>query len=99
MRVDIHFVCKKGLHWTQVDQNIYETGNWYVADRTADQVIGGRVYLHDKQNTAAWHGGRVIGWRPVDSTRRKIFTYVLEGDFQVKLLDGWGNEKAVVRKP
>ena len=96
--VDLHFVCKKHKNWTELDANVFESGNWVVADKVAKDAIGGRLYLHEKQNDIALHGGTIVEWRKFNDSRRKIFTYRLDGDFKVCCPGRWGNEKAIVRR-
>lgn len=96
--IDLHFVCKKQKNWTKLDANMFETGNWKVGNKAANEAIGGRVYLHERQNDIAWHGGTIIEWRLLSNSTRKIFTYRLDGNFDVRCTSGWGNEKAIVRR-
>lgn len=101
MTIDLHFVCKQGLNHRCVAKETkeYESGNWIVADDIADGAVGGRVYLHEAQAAEAWHGGTIISWsRAPDEPARKVFRYRVEGPFRVRLREGWGQEKAIVRR-
>jgi hypothetical protein len=64
----------------------------------ADEAIGGRIYLHEGQRDRAWHGGTVTKWRASPEPGRMIFTYVVDGDFRVQCNEGWGQEKAIIRR-
>ena len=96
---DLHFVCKLRENWSNLGGGQFETGNWHVAKNVADEATGGRIHLHETQGDPAWHGGTIVGWRPHPTEQgRLIFTYVVDGDFRVRRRDGWGQEKAIVRR-
>src|SRR4051812_1077297 len=98
MSVDLHYICPHGDRWTQLPANEFETGNWVCGEDTANEAIGGRIYLHETQRSSAWHGGRIIRWRhPPEATSKFAFTYVVDGNFRITLREGWGQERAVVR--
>lgn len=96
--IDLHFICKQREHWTDLGTNRFETGNWTVARTTAEESIGGRVYLHERQHEAAWHGGTITGWRDAPDASRIILSYTMDGPFREKCGNGWGREKAIVRR-
>lgn len=99
MPIDLHFVCPEGRNHKSLNGKEYESGNWVVSNRTAQESIGGRIYLHKSQRTEAWHGGTITKWREhKENPRRKIFTYVLDEDHRVSCLEGWGQEKAIIRR-
>ncbi len=101
MAIDLHFVCKQGLNHRCVDRDtkVYESGNWIVADETANKAVGGRLYLHESRAADAWHGGTIVSWTPAaNEPGRKVFRYRVEGPFRVRLREGWGQEKAIVTR-
>ncbi len=98
MAVDLHFICKHGENHRRLELQRYETGDWVVSDATADEAIGGRVYLHERQDEPAWHGGTILGWRAADEPERKVFTYAVDGPFRIRCSGAWGREKAIVRR-
>lgn len=99
MPTDIHLICQQGARHTNLGNPVWETGNWVVSDTQADNLVGGRVYLHSNQAEPAWHGGTIQSWRIApDEPGRKIFRYVVDGDFRIKCRAGWGQEKAVVQR-
>lgn len=101
MPTDLHFICRHGRSHRKVGQQIYETGNWAVSPEVAEQAIGGRVYLHERQDEAAWHGGTITAWRHAEENServRVVFTYVVDQPFRVKCKEGWGQEKAIIRR-
>jgi hypothetical protein len=98
MTLDLHFVCKRGENFKRVGDAEFETGDWSVANDTADEAIGGNVYLHAAQRDVAWHGGQILKWRPSEREGRKIFSYVSDGNYKVKCESGWSQEVAIVRR-
>ena len=99
MTIDLHFICPHGDKWTNLGNNKFETGNWTMGQQAADESIGGRIYLHEHQRDVAWHGGKIIAWRPSDEAGRVIFTYQVDGPFRVRCTESWAQEKAIVRHP
>ncbi|MDP4026838.1 hypothetical protein Q8W71_30020 [Methylobacterium sp. NEAU 140] len=95
--IDLHFICPQGLNHRRVEESVYESGNWAVSDERADEAVGGRIYLHEKQRERSWHGGTILSWRPFDASR-KVFTYRAEGQIRVLCPGGWGQEQATVRR-
>jgi hypothetical protein len=101
MAVHLHFICKQGLNHKKIANKLYETGNWQISEKIATESIGGRIYLHEKQDQTAWHGGTIISWRFSDKKYAKpriVFTYSVDFIFRIKCEEGWGQEKAVLRR-
>ncbi len=104
MTTDLHFICKgERRNWRQIATSEFETGNWVVSEHVAREAVGGRVYLHEKKETLAWHGGTITKWRRSGETDRRgrprlVFTYTVDGDFNVECASGWSMEKAIVRR-
>lgn len=96
MTHNLHLICKHGANHSHLGNQMFETGNWAVANKTADLIVGGRIYLHEKQSQPAWHGGIVVGWRASNEAGRVAFTYRVDGPFRTKCPGGWGREKAIV---
>ena len=95
--MNIHLICKQGDGHENLGSQVFETGNWAISEKVAAEAVGGRVYLHEKQDEPAWHGGTVTGWRPSKEEGRVVFTYHVDGPFRVKCPGGWGREKAIIR--
>jgi len=87
----------------QIDkaENLFESGNWKVGPGVANQLIGGRIYLHKFQKEASFFGGEILGWRvhPTE-TQRIVFKFKsLPECKNVKTTkEGWGREKKIDRK-
>jgi hypothetical protein len=97
MSTDLHFVCPHRKNWTKIDESTFETGRWSVSEATAREAVGGRIYLHETQSAPAWHGGTIRAWRALP-TGRVFFTYAVDGPFRTVCKDGWGQEKATIRR-
>ena len=98
MAMDLHFICSRQQNHQRLEGTVFETGNSVVSNETADEAIGGRVYLHEKKKEELWHGGTIVEWRRTDDGHRKIFRYVVDGPFRLRCPGGWGQEKAIVRR-
>ena len=98
MPIDLHYICKRGENHRLVWPGVFDTGNWTADDRTAELAVGGRIYLHQNQKTASWHGGTITGWRsaPRPENHRKIFTFEADIDYKVLCPIPWSQQRAVV---
>jgi hypothetical protein len=96
--MELHFICRHGKHHADLGGQLFESGNWAVGNAAAEAALGGRIYLHERQDAPAWHGGTIVGWRiNPNAPKRKVFRYRVDGPFQVTHRSGWGREKAIVR--
>jgi hypothetical protein len=100
MTIDLHFICPHGRNWRSLpgEENLFESGNWVVAEQVAEAAKGGRIYLHEHQRDPAWHGGTITAWRPSKRPGRVVFTYTMDGPFRLRCTEGWAQEKAVVHR-
>jgi hypothetical protein len=73
MPVDLHYICQRGENHRMVWDKVFDTGNWTALKRTCELAIGGRVFLHERQKSPAWHGGTIVGYRsaPTPETHRR----------------------------
>ena len=98
MPVNLHFICRNQSNWNQVGPTEFDSGNWKISKETAKEAVGCRIFLHERQNEVAWHGGRILSWREYpQESGRLIFTYKVEDGFGILLSDGWSQEKAIIR--
>ena len=75
--------------------NTYRSGNWVVAEDTAQALVGKMIYFHRKQATASFFGGRIIkSEKKTELEGRVIFTFEADQDCKgVKAgTDGWSQE-------
>jgi hypothetical protein len=98
MAVDLHYICKHGLNHKHLGDQVHESGEWTATAETAQEAVGGRIYLHERQKDRAWHGGTIISWRLAPDGERKIFTYKVDGDFRISCPGNWGQERAIIRR-
>jgi hypothetical protein len=66
--------------------------------RTGEALLGGRIYLHERQSDVAWHGATIKFWHYADGSNRKVFNYVEDGDYRVMCTGTWARETATVRR-
>jgi hypothetical protein len=64
-----HFIAKLNENLRPVDktQHLYATGLWDIPDATAEQLIEGLIYLHKAKAKPSFFGGRVLGYRVVET--------------------------------
>jgi hypothetical protein len=98
MPTDLHCICKEGERWRKLSAEEFETGDWVVGFDTAQEAVGGRIFLHEHQNSLAWHGGTITFWHYGDTEDRKVFLYTLDGDFRIPCVGNWAQELAIVRR-
>ena len=103
MNLSLHLVCKDRLsiHRVAGTTDTYETGDWRVAPATADQCVGGSLFLHDRQRSPSYHGGRVLRWYRAggeESSARIVFVYRYLPDYcNVSAgRNGWSQEIKLV---
>jgi hypothetical protein len=98
MPVDLHYICQRGENHRMVWDKVFDTGNWTALERTCELAVGGRVFLHEKQKSPAWHGGTIVGYRsaPTPESHRKVFTYEDDIDYRVLCPVTWSQQSAVV---
>jgi hypothetical protein len=98
MPTDIHCICKTGeSHEPQADGS-FASGKWRLSDELAEELVGGCIYLHEKQKAVAWHGGTIKFWHYAEDSGRKVFYYVVDGDYQIVRPENWAQEMAIVRR-
>lgn len=97
MSLRLHFVCKQGMNHKKIGDQLFETGNWSVTEKLAEESIGGKIFLHEKQDAPAWHGGTITAWRHAGEEGRIIFTFYVDAPFRIKCTENWGREKAILR--
>ena len=96
--IDLHFICPHGRNRRDLGDGRFESGFWAnIREDRANEAIGGRIYLHERQNERSWQGGTIEDWRSHDAGK-KIFIYREDGDQHVLCLEGWGQEQATVRR-
>lgn len=78
----IHFI-EREKHFLRIEDNIFESWCWNVPPRTAQALIGGDIYFHEKQKEPSYYGGKILDYRIHESDEgayagcrgRVIFTF------------------------
>lgn len=99
--MDLHLICRtpQRLGWSDRGDGTYLSRAWSLTPERANEIVGGRIYLHDAQKDRSWHGGKVVGWHFDALMPDRIeFEYVVDGPFRVACPGGWGNEMAFVKR-
>ena len=103
----IHLIVKKHsetgerLGLKTLDENIHESGSWVVTEEVAKSLVGGDIYLHEKQQEPSYFGGKILDYR-VEAEGENIgrvifrFEYTREHKNFPAGSGGWGNEKKIV---
>ena len=101
---NLHLVERKNnVSKVQNSDNEWESGYWVVSDETAQKLVGGNLYLHEKQSAPSHFGGTITGYRVFrDSSQPEVDGRVI---FRIKAAvtyrgiktgrEGWGNEKKI----
>jgi hypothetical protein len=102
----IHFVERKNNVSKVVGTaDEWESGYWVVGEETAQGLVGGDLYLHEKQDSPSHFGGTILSYRVFrDANQPEIDGRLL---FRIRATvahrgvragrEGWGNEKKIVR--
>ncbi|MEO8005430.1 MAG: hypothetical protein ABI771_11030 [Betaproteobacteria bacterium] len=83
--------------------NEWESGNWDIAEKKAEALVGSRIYFHQKQAEPSYFGGTITAYRvlPVDHPQtpgRIVFTFVrdAQGRGFTAGSTGWRNEQKTI---
>lgn len=82
--------------------DLYESGFWVIADDVAEELKGGDIYFHAKQNAPSFFGGKILDFhRTTDGEFPGRVVFHLRADLGHKGVsagpEGWGREKKIVR--
>lgn len=102
----IHLI-ERVQHFVKIEDNVFESWCWDVTAQTAQALVGGDIYFHERQKEKSWYGGKVLDYRIHDSDEgaypgcrgRVIFTFRYSREHR-KVSAGEGgwttNEKKIV---
>lgn len=101
--IALHLV-EKGIHIGNLIQvpgspDLWDTGNWWIGDKTARDLIGRNIYLHLGQLEPSHLGGEVLSFKIYSADpKRKIFRFrKLDACLGVNTpKENWTNEKKVI---
>ena len=94
-----HLICKSANGVSKADgKNTYFSGSWVIPKEEANELIGGRLYLHENKSEPSYFGGSVVEWR---NSKREVgaieegVTFVIEADKDGKGARWKGNSHAM----
>lgn len=92
-------IYKINLHPVSGTEDQWETGKWWVSDKTANQLIGKRIYLHAGQGKASHIGGEIVAFHKAETDpKRKVFIFkeLKECRGVTTTTIGWSREKKII---
>jgi hypothetical protein len=102
MAGDLHLIERMG-HMTCLnkDHSVWESGWWAISPRTAERLVGGRIFFHKSQTKPSFFGGTITAFRVEaqgEWSGRVLFTFVAEQELRglSTSREGWGMEKKLV---
>lgn len=100
----IHFIERLGnMHCVDKDTATWESGWWHVSAETAQQLVGGCIFLHKAQRDPSFSGGKITGFRMESGDGFKGLRAVFRFHAEPECIgvdagrEGWGMEKKIVR--
>lgn len=99
----IHLIEKYDrLNRISYEEQIWESGYWTVAIETAEELLGGDIYLHSMKAKPSKFGGVIKSYRVSENSEfegKIVFTFL--ADIEHKNVstskEGWGMEKKIER--
>jgi hypothetical protein len=83
----------------RIEGHTYRSASWVLSQETIKSLIGGRVFLHEKQDERSYFGGEILDIIPSEipglEGRFDIIFKALPECRDVRCPGGWGREKAI----
>lgn len=81
--------------------SLWWSGYWALSESTAQKLIGGMIYFHEKQDSRSKRGGVIVSYEVVkdgEFAGRIIFRFRNDPSTKGKLTgrEGWAMEKKIV---
>src|SRR4051812_22474692 len=81
--------------------DVYTSGYWKVPEEAARELIGGKIYFHERQADPSFHGGTITAIEKINEGERAgriVFTFQFERECRgvTTSPDGWMREKKIV---
>lgn len=81
--------------------SVWTSGFWAVPESTAQRLIGGMIYFHERQDSRSKRGGEIVGYelsKDVKFAGRIVFRFREDPSARGKLTgrEGWAMEKKIV---
>ncbi|MBB1307961.1 hypothetical protein H5162_00675 [Pseudoalteromonas sp. SR41-8] len=96
----VHFIEKKDedkkLKEINAKSNLWESGDWSVSEARAQELVGGKIYIHKAQRLPSHKGGTVQSYEKVSDTRFKFVFVAEEGCENVTEVNWPAGEKKFI---
>lgn len=102
----IHLIKKTGnglspLKTVPGQPNTYVSGYWSLSEKTAQSLVDGQIYFHERQDDPSFYGGKVISFEQITEGeyRNKIvfkFLFTPESRGIRTTKDGWSQEMKLI---
>jgi hypothetical protein len=103
MAISVHFIERMG-HVRCLDkaEQLYESGWWAMSEQSAQELVGGRLYLHKAQDKPSFFGGSIQSYRLETEGEwpgRVLFSFIADqpGKGFRTSKDGWRMERKIDR--
>ncbi len=96
--VGIHFIETMDKY-QRISGHEFESGEWSnIADDKADELVGGKIYLHTSKTAASYIGGRILSYRSIpsdfpDKPDLRIFRFRFMAATTDKRVANWGGQE------
>ncbi len=103
MAISAHFIERlKNFRCLDKSQHLYESGWWAMSEKAAEELVGGRLYLHSAQDKPSYFGGSVQSYRVETEGQwlgRVLFKFVADRQGQGFRTSktGWRMERKIDR--
>lgn len=105
----IHLIKKHGpghapVHKVPGEKDTYTSGYWTISEKTAQLLVGGDIYLHERQLDKSFYGGRIIqAWieESGEFAGKAVFKFVFSPEHKgvATAQAGWGQEMKLELPP
>jgi hypothetical protein len=78
------------------EENTFTSGFWTLSEETAQALINGEIYFHEKQREPSFYGGKIVSIELVQD--KIVFKFIPSPDCKnIKTSqDGWSQEMKIV---
>lgn len=96
------YLIERLRNFKKIEGGVHESGLWDVATHTAQSLVGGDIYFHDRQKEPSYFGGKILGYRihESDDQYNGRIVFLFEPSIEHKKVSsgsgGWSNEKKIV---
>ncbi len=88
-------------NFIKLNDNVWESGGWKLAEDRAKKLVGGEIYFHKKRTEPSFYGGTVLGYRVAQEGQdsgRIIFKLQYKKECRNVRTDssGWSNKIKII---